>query len=203
MPLKVVVIALHRIETQLCEVAEIISGTVEDKAAASGQYKYCYLQPNSFDENGDTGEFSTIYKDVPIPDNQLLALNDIIIKRLNPKYPFVVTSLSEPTLISQNLFIIRPKAEIYAPYLACLFEQVGVLSQIEHLIGSMVAIKAISAKKLMGITIPLLEISRQRALGNYWLLSKKRKQLLARYIYENDRLLAVMADKLLNNGGRN
>ena len=115
MPLKVVVIALHRIETQLCEVAEIISGTVEDKAAASGQYKYCYLQPNSFDENGDTGEFSTIYKDVPIPDNQLLALNDIIIKRLNPKYPFVVTSLSEPTLISQNLFIIRPKAEIYAP----------------------------------------------------------------------------------------
>ena len=67
----------------------------------------------------------------------------------------------------------------------------------------MVAIKAISAKKLMGITIPLLEISRQRALGNYWLLSKKRKQLLARYIYENDRLLAVMADKLLNNGGRN
>ncbi len=203
MLLKVVVIALNHVETQLCEVADIISGTVEDKAAASGQYRYRYLQPNSFDENGDTGEFSIIYRDVPIPDSQLLAINDIIIKRLNPKYPFVVASLLEPTLISQNLFIIRPKARIYAPYLACLFEQVGVLSQIEHLIGSMVAIKAISAKKLMGITIPLLEISRQKALGNYWLLSKKRKQLLARYIYENDRLLAVTTDKLLNNGGRN
>jgi len=188
-------------ETQLCEVAEIISGTVEDKAAVSGRYEYRYLQPNSFDENGDTGEFSIIYKDIPVPDSQQLALNDIIIKRLNPKYPFVVVSLPEPTLISQNLFIIRPKAKIYAAYLACLFEQANMLSQIEHLIGSMVAIKAISAKKLMNITMPLLAMDKQMALGNYWLLSKNRKQLLAQYMYENDRLLAVTADKLLNDGG--
>lgn len=193
---------MKTVETQLCKVAEIISGTVEDKAAASGQYEYRYLQPNSFDENGDTGESSIIYKDIPVPDSQLLALNDIIIKRLNPKYPFVVLSLEGPALISQNLFIIRPKTEIYAPYLACLFEQAGVLSQIEHLIGSMVAIKAISAKKLMDITIPLLKIDKQEALGNYWLLSKKRKQLLARYMDENDRLLAITADRLLNDGGR-
>lgn len=189
-------------ETQLCEVAEIISGTAEDKAMASGQYKYRYLQPNSFDENGDTGEFSIIYKDIPVPDSQLLALNDIIIKRLNPKYPFVVSSLPEPTLISQNLFIIRPKAKIYAAYLAFLFEQANVLSQIEHLIGSMVAIKAISAKKLMNITMPLLAMDKQVIIGNYWILSKKRKQLLAQYMHENDRILAVAADKLLNNGGR-
>jgi len=188
-------------ETQLYKVAEIIPGTVEDKATASGRYEYRYLQPNSFDENGDAGEFSIIYKDIPVPDSQQLALNDIIIKRLNPKYPFVVTSPPEPTLISQNLFIIRPKTEIYAPYLACLFELAGVLSQIEHLIGSMVAIKAISAKKLMGITIPLLEMDKQVALGNYWLQSKKRRHLLAQYMYENDRLLAVTADNLLNDGG--
>lgn len=189
-------------ETQLYEVAEIIPGTVEDKTTDSGRYEYRYLQPNSFDENGGTGEYSIIYKEIPVPNSQQVAINDIIIKRLNPKYPFVVTLLAEPTLISQNLFIIRPKADIYAPYLACLFEQANVLSQIEHLIGSMVAIKAISAKKLMGITVPLLEIDKQVALGNYWLLSKKRKQLLVRYMEENDRLLAVTADRLLNDGGR-
>ncbi len=189
-------------EAKLCEVAEIISGTVEDKTTGRGQYEYRYLQPNSFDENGDTGEFSKIYKDIPVPNSQKLALNDIVIKRLNPKYPFVVVSLPEPTLISQNLFIIRPSTEIYAPYLACLFEQAGVLSQIEHLIGSMVAIKAISAKKLMGITIPLLAMDKQAILGNYWMLSKRRKQLLSQYIYENDRLLAIAADKLLNYGGK-
>ncbi|MPN23775.1 hypothetical protein SDC9_171168 [bioreactor metagenome] len=100
------------------------------------------------------------------------------------------------------MFIIRPKAKIYAAYLAFLFEQANVLSQIEHLIGSMVAIKAISAKKLMNITMPLLAMDKQVTIGNYWILSKKRKQLLTQYMRENDRILAVAADKLLNNGGR-
>ena len=60
--------------TQLFKVAEIIPGTVEDKATDSGRYEYRYLQPNSFDENGGTGEYSIIYKEIPVPDSQQLAL---------------------------------------------------------------------------------------------------------------------------------
>jgi restriction endonuclease S subunit len=60
----------------------------------------------------------------------------------------VVSNITKPTVISINLFIIRPKKDIVPEYLACLLEQAGVMSQIEHISGTSASIKAISAKKL-------------------------------------------------------
>ena len=102
---------------------------------------------------------------------------------------------------SQNLLVVRPGKSVDPFYLGYLLEQKEILGHVEHVTGSAAAIKAISIKKLAGITVPIIPLSDQRKVGELWKLSRKRKQLLNEYIVENDRLVSMLTSRIITGGG--
>lgn len=183
-------------QTMLCEVAEIITGIAEDKGC-DGAFRYRCYQPNSFSEYGDTSELPIIFRKEAVSEWQLVKEGDVLVKRLNPNFPLLIVGPPENSVVSSNLFILRCGKNIKPAYLAFLFEQPSILAQIAQLSGANAAIKAISAKKLQNITLPVLPLDQQELIGNWWAVGKKRKQLLREYITENDRLMAVVAENIL------
>ena len=103
---------------------------------------------------------------------------------------------------SQNLLVVRPGGDVDPYYLGYLLEQKEILGQVEHVTGSASAIKAVSVKKLAGITIPIIPMAEQRKVGAIWKLSRQRKQLLNKYMAENDRLVSMLASKIISGGGK-
>ncbi|MDP4120918.1 MAG: restriction endonuclease subunit S, partial [Bacillota bacterium] len=159
---------------RLDEMAEIMMGiNVYNKL--NGKYKYSMFQPNSFSDVGKIEELTTIFSDIEVADHQVLRMNDIIMKRLNPSYVYIVCPKDLPAVASQNLLVIRPNENIDPTYLGYLLEQKEIVSQTEHISGSAAAIKAISAKKLGSIAIPLLKSEKQKKIGALWMLEKKRR----------------------------
>jgi len=183
-------------QTRLYEVAEIITGVATSRNV-EGTYRYFYYQPNSFIESGEVVELSSIARKEPVSERQLVQIGDVLVKRLNPNFPLFVSELSGESIVSTNLYIIRSKPDIVPEYLAFLFEQSSVLAQVSQLSGASSAIRAISAKKLMDITIPILPIEKQDLVGKWWMLVKKRKRLLFEYMAESDKLISVITEKIL------
>ena len=186
-------------EKRLGDVAEIMAGLTgfSDK----GKYRYGVVQPNSFTDAGLMNEVDTQRRGDKLAEKQLLSVGDILVKRLNPSFVHVVTLESVGMVASQNVLVVRPGAEIDPDYLGYLLEQKEILGQVEHVTGSAAAIKAVSVKKLAGITIPIIPLSEQRKVGAIWKLSRKRKQLLNEYMTENDRLVSLLASQIINGGG--
>ena len=186
-------------EKRLGDVAEIMAGLAgfSDK----GKYRYNVVQPNSFTDTGLMNEADVQRRGDELADKQLLSVGDILVKRLNPSFVHVVTLESVGMVASQNILVVRPGAEIDPDYLGYLLEQKEILGQVEHVTGSAAAIKAVSVKKLAGITIPVISLAEQRKVGAIWKLSRKRKQLLNEYMIENDRLVSLLASKIINGGG--
>lgn len=182
-------------EIKLNDVAEIITGVAINKNF-EGPYHYFYYQPNSFLESGEVVELPSITRNEPVTERQLLRIGDVLVKRLNPNFPFFVSELSGDSIVSTNLYIIRGKPGIVPEYLAFLFEQSSVLAQISQFFGASSAIKAISAKKLMDISIPLLPFEKQDLVGKWWVLVKKRKKLLSDYITEFDKLTTAISERI-------
>lgn len=187
------------IEKPLGEVAEVMAGVTG--FGTVGNYRYRVVQPNSFSDTGVMDTVEPQNRSDEISEKQRLAIGDILIKRLNPSFVHVVTLESVGTVASQNLLVVRPSAEIDPYYLGYLLEQKKVLGQVEHVTGSTAAIKAISVKKLAAITIPIISIAEQRKVGEIWKLSRKRKELLNEYMAENDRLVSMLASKIISGGG--
>ena len=175
-------------EKRLGDVAEIMAGLTG--FADKGKYRYSVVQPNSFTDTGLMNEVDVQWRSDELMDKQLLSVGDILVKRLNPSL-----------VASQNILVVRPGAEIDPDYLGYLLEQKDILGQVEHLTGSTAAIKAVSVKKLAGITIPVIPLIEQRKVGAIWKLSRKRKQLLDEYMAENDRLVSLLASQIINGGG--
>ena len=186
-------------EKRLGDVAEIMAGLTgfSDK----GKYRYNVVQPNSFTDTGLMNEADVQRRGDELADKQLLSVGDILVKRLNPSFVHVVTLESVGMVASQNILVVRPGAEIDPDYLGYLLEQKEILGQVEHVTGSAAAIKAVSVKKLAGITIPVISLAEQRKVGAIWKLSRKRKQLLNEYMTENDRLVSLLASQIINGGG--
>ena len=186
-------------EKRLGDVAEIMAGLTgfSDK----GKYRYNVVQPNSFTDTGLMNEADVQRRGDELADKQLLSVGDILVKRLNPSFVHVVTLESVGMVASQNILVVRPGAEIDPDYLGYLLEQKEILGQVEHVTGSTTAIKAVSVKKLAGITIPVIPLTEQRKVGAVWRLSRKRKQLLNEYITESDRLVSLLASQIINGGG--
>ena len=186
-------------EKRLGDVAEIMAGLTgfSDK----GKYRYNVVQPNSFTDTGLMNEADVQRRGDELADKQLLSVGDILVKRLNPSFVHVVTLESVGMVASQNILVVRPGAEIDPDYLGYLLEQKEILGQVEHVTGSAAAIKAVSVKKLAGITIPVIALAEQRKVGAIWKLSRKRKQLLNEYMTENDRLVSLLASQIINGGG--
>ena len=186
-------------EKRLGDVAEIMAGLTgfSDK----GKYRYNVVQPNSFTDTGLMNEADVQRRGDELADKQLLSVGDILVKRLNPSFVHVVTLESVGMVASQNILVVRPSAEIDPDYLGYLLEQKEILGHVEHVTGSAAAIKAISIKKLAGITVPIIPLSDQRKVGELWKLSRKRKQLLNEYIVENDRLVSMLTSRIITGGG--
>lgn len=186
-------------ERPLGEVAEVMAGMTGFGTA--GNYRYRVVQPNSFSDTGVMDTVEQQKRSDEISDKQRLAIGDILVKRLNPSFVHVVSLESVGMVASQNLLVVRPSTEIDSYYLGYLLEQKEVLGQVEHVTGSAAAIKAISVKKLATITIPIIPIAEQRKVGQIWKLSRKRKELLNEYMAENDRLVSMLASKIISGGG--
>ena len=187
------------IERTLGEVAEVMAGMTG--FGTVGNYCYRVVQPNSFSDTGIMDAVEQQKRSDEISDKQRLAIGDILVKRLNPSFVHVVALESVGMVASQNLLVVRPSTEIDPYYLGYLLEQKEVLGQVEHVTGSAAAIKAISVKKLAAITIPIIPIAEQRKVGQIWKLSRKRKELLNEYMAENDRLVSMLASKIISGGG--
>lgn len=186
-------------EKRLGDVAEIMAGLTG--FADKGRYRYSVVQPNSFTDTGLMNEVDVQRRSDELAEKQLLSVGDILVKRLNPSFVHVVTLESVGMVASQNILVVRPGAEIDPDYLGYLLEQKDILGQVEHVTGSAAAIKAISVKKLAGITIPVIPMADQRKVGEIWKLSRKRKQLLNDYMAESDRLVSMLASKIISGGG--
>lgn len=187
------------IEKRLGDIAEIMAGI--PGFADKGKYKYKVVQPNSFTDTGTMNAVETQKRGDEISERQLLTSGDILVKRLNPSFVHVVTLEAVGMAVSQNLLVVRPGNELDPYYLGYLLEQKEILGQVEHVTGSTAAIKAISIKKLADIMIPVIPIPDQRKVGEVWKLSRKRKQLLNEYMAENDRLVSMLASKIISGGG--
>ena len=187
------------IERTLGEVAEVMAGMTG--FGTVGNYCYRVVQPNSFSDTGIMDTVEQQKRSDEISDKQRLAIGDILVKRLNPSFVHVVALESVGMVASQNLLVVRPSTEIDPYYLGYLLEQKEVLGHVEHVTGSAAAFKAISVKKLAAITIPIIPIAEQRKVGQIWKLSRKRKELLNEYMAENDRLVSMLASKIISGGG--
>lgn len=186
-------------EKRLGDIAEIIAGCTG--FIEKGAYAYRVVQPNSFDETGIMDDVDIQYRDDEIASKQLLASGDILVKRLNPSFVHVVDGESAGMAVSQNLLVVRPCEEVDPYYLGYLLEQKEIIGQVEHVTGSAAAIKAVSIKKLADIKVPVIPLEQQRKVGEIWKLSRRRKQLLNEYMEENDRLVSMLASKIISGGG--
>lgn len=188
------------VEKRFGDIAEIMAGV--PGFADKGKFKYKVVQPNSFNDTGTMNVVETQKRGDIISERQLLTSGDILVKRLNPSFVHVVTIESEGMAVSQNLLVVRPENEVDPYYLGYLLEQKEILGQVEHVTGSTAAIKAISIKKLADIMIPVIPIADQCKVGEVWKLSRKRKQLLNDYMAESDRLVSMLASKIIGVGGK-
>ena len=184
---------------RLGNIAEILAGITG--FVEKGQYCYKVVQPNSFTDTGTMCSVEIQNRNDIITPKQLLVSGDILLKRLNPTFVYVVSSESAGMVPSQNLLVVRPGKSVNPFYLGYLLEQKEILGHVEHVTGSAAAIKAVSIKKLAGITVPIIPLSEQCRVGELWKLSRKRKQLLNDYIAENDRLVSILASRIINGGG--
>lgn len=191
---------MNTTEKNLGEMAEILAGL--SGLGDSGEYAFRVIQPNSFSDLGVIESIETQYHKEDVGKKLSLQAGDILVKRLNPSYVFVVSDDEAGAVASQNLLVVRPGPEIDPLYLACLLEQKEVISQVEHVSGTSAAIKAISQKKLAETTIPVIPMSDQKSLGEVWRLSRKRKALLREYIEESDKIVSMLVSKITACGGK-
>jgi restriction endonuclease S subunit len=184
---------------QLQLIADIIAGV--SGLSGSGEIAYDVVQPNHFADTDSIDPPDKQYRNEAVNKKQFLAAGDILVKRLNPSFVYVIENDNRPMIASQNLFVVRPGPNVDPYYLAFLLEQKDIICQAEHVTGSSAAIKAITIKKLGELTVPLVSMDKQKKIGCIWKLARKRKRLLEEYIRESDRLGSMIMTRI-NAGGK-
>ena len=121
---------MNSTEKNLGELAEIFVGI--SGLGDSGEYAFRVIQPNSFSDLAAIESIETQYHKEDVGKKLSLQVGDILVKRLNPSYVFVVSDDEAGAVVSQNLLVVRPGSEIDPLYLACLLEQKEIISQVEH-----------------------------------------------------------------------
>ena len=186
-------------EKKLRSVADIFAGITG--LGHKGNNAYQVIQPNSFSDTGTLCVLEAQFRDEEVPSKQTLLPGDILVKRLNPSFVYVATENERGAIASQNLLVVRPGPLVDSMYLAFLLEQREIIGQIEHMSGTAAAIKAISIKKVAEISIPVPPIEDQKRIGEIWRLSRRRKALLQSYIAESDKLVSMIATKIMMGQG--
>jgi len=185
---------------KLGALAEILAGVTG--LGEQGEYDYNVIQPTSFSDTGALEILEKQSRREEVSQKLVLQAGDILVKRLNPSFVYVVSKKEIGAVASQNLLVVRPGPEINSLYLACLMEQKEVIGQVEHVSGTSAAIKAISQKKMAEITIPVIPMTDQIRIGQVWRLARKRKALLQAYINENDKMVSMLVTKIITDGGK-
>jgi len=186
---------------KLGDIAQIFNGVLESVDAKefpsdSQFFRYELIQPTHLGLFNNIHNSSVTARSSPLPPDYFLHKNDILVKRLNPDIVVLAEKDLPHTTFSGNLFVIRVSSDHYCPaYLACLLENQGFSGRTGNIVGSIAAIKSISAKSLAGLIIPFAEYEKQKLIGEIWLLSKKRRKLLSQLIEEDRRLIAGMLKK--------
>jgi len=157
---------------------------------------YNFIQPNHLGAFNDIHRASEIKRQTPVSDGYLIRKNDIILKRLNPDAATLVREDIPDTTFSSNLIVIRVFKEYFPAYIACLLENQGIAWLNGNIVGSVAAVKSISMKALAALDIPAIEYEKQMALGQMWLLHKKRKRLLGDLIAADQRLMAAVINSV-------
>lgn len=182
---------------KLGEIAGILNGLPDTKLINNANaITYNFIQPNHLGIFNDIQSTSEIKRQTPVDDNYFIRKNDILLKRLNPDIATLVSEDISNTTFSSNLFVIRVFKDYYPAYIACLLENRGVAWLNSNIVGSVAAIKSISVKTLAALDIPAIEYEKQKAIGQIWMLHKKRKKLLGDLIAENQRLMAAIVNNI-------
>lgn len=185
---------------KLGEIADILNGIPDSRqpeaVGNAGAIIYKYIQPNHLGIFNDIQSVSEIKRQTPVGDSYLIQKNDILLKRLNPDIAMLINEDIVDTTFSSNLFVVRVFKEYYPAYIACLLENQGRAWLNSNIVGSVAAIKSISAKSLASLDIPAMQYEKQKAVGELWLLNKKRKMLLSRLITEDQRLIAALINRI-------
>jgi hypothetical protein len=192
------VTALKNVE--LGQIADILNGLPDSRQHElvnnASAITYNFIQPNHLGIFNNIQSTSEIKRQTPVDDSYLIRKNDILLKRLNPDTATLISEDISNTTFSSNLFVIRVFKDYFPAYIACLLENQGMVWLNSNIVGSVAAIKSISIKALAVLAIPAIEHEKQIAIGQMWLLYKKRKQLLSNLIAEDQRLMAAIINNI-------
>lgn len=187
-------------KVKLEKIANILNGVADAKLPGkentAGVITYNFIQPYHLGIFNDIQSTSEIKRHTSVDDSYFVRKNDILLKRLNPDIATLVIEDMSNTVFSSNLFVIRVFKDYYPAYLACLLESQGMIWLNSNIVGSVAAIKSISAKSLAALDIPAIDYDKQKAIGQMWLLYKKRKKLLGNMIEEDQRLMAAVINSI-------
>jgi len=187
-------------KVKLEKIANILNGVADTKlpgkANAEGVIIYKFIQPYHLGIFNDIQSISEIKRHTPVDDSYFVRKNDILLKRLNPDIATLVIDDMSNTVFSSNLFVIRVSKDYYPAYIACLLENQGMAWLNSNIVGSVAAIKSISARSLAALDIPAIHYDKQKTIGQMWLLYKQRKQLLENLIKEDQRLMAAVINNI-------
>lgn len=187
-------------KVKLGEIAEIINGVANypqhERDSMESPITYNYIQPKHLGSSNDIIATSEITKPRPVSSNYLIRENDILLKRLNSDVVALIKNEIPNTIFSNNLFVIRVSQDYFPAYIACFLEISGLVWLNVNVIGSVSAVKSISAKALALLDIPAIEYEKQEIIGNLWLLCKKRKQLLGNLMAADEHLMVTVINRV-------
>jgi hypothetical protein len=184
---------------KLGQISAILNGVPDAKQFEienESTITYRFIQPNHLDACNDIPKAARIKRSTPIDDNYLLKKYDILFKRLNPDIATLINEDMANTTFSSNLFAIRVSKDYCPAYIACFLETQGIAWLNSNIVGSVAAIRSISAQAIAALDIPVVELDKQNAIGQVWLLSKKRKKLLNELMIEEQRLITALFHKI-------
>ena len=184
-------------KTTIGECAEIISGVLPNwKPNQTAQYSYTAVQPGQLTADGLTGDFGTVFRDIPCADSQFLRGGDILIKRLNPDCAVVFHEHSNPVVASSNVFAIRAGEKLVPAFLAFLLDGSSLMHRIAQRSWVETTVSAVTAQQIANCEIPLPPLELQYKLGELWKLNKKEEKLLRGLLAENARRLRALCGTL-------
>ncbi len=164
---------------KLNEIAEITFCTVTPSRSKPSNVSVKWLMSANFYADNIIEKSITVNNVAP-DENWLLQKDDIVIKRITPAFVNYIDSIEDGIYCGNNLIIVKPSNDVDAKYLAMMLnEQIGNLSE-ESSVGAVM--KSISKSDLENISIPFLDMDKQKAIGMLWYKGielKKKKVRLA------------------------
>lgn len=184
-------------KTTIGECAKVIHGVLpHGKPNRPVQYSYIAVQPGQLTEDGLTGDFGTVTRDLPCANEQFLQSGDILIKRLNPDCAVEFRGHHEPVVAAANVFVIRADEGIAPVFLAFLLEGSSLMQRITQRSGIGSTVSAVTVQQIASCEIPLPPLDQQRKLGELWKLNRKEEKLLRELLTENGRRLRALCGTL-------